>query len=55
MIHNINSYGGNFNLNSSTSSAIDEIIEAHKSQGTSTEQASASIKENLYLSSRSQK
>lgn len=58
MINNINTYSGNYALNSSTStsnsSEIEEIIGAHKKQVIVDETASNS-KENLYLSSRSKK
>ncbi|NQY87260.1 MAG: hypothetical protein HRT51_05820 [Colwellia sp.] len=55
MINNINSYNSNFNINSSTSSEIDEIIDAHKKSTTLTDETPSGIKENLYLSSRAQK
>jgi len=57
MINNINSYSGNYNINtpSSGSSEIDEIIEAHKKSNTATDETTSSRKENLYLSSRAKK
>ncbi len=57
MINNINSYSGNYNINTPTSgtSEVDEIIEAHKKSNTTTDETTSSRKENLYLSSRAKK
>jgi len=55
MINNINSYSGNYNINASTSTGIDEIIEDYKNSNTTKDEAVSSTKENLYLSSRAKK
>jgi hypothetical protein len=55
MINNINSYSGNYNINSSGSSEVDEIIEAHNKSKTITDETVSSVKDNLYLSSRAKK
>lgn len=55
MINNINVYTSNFDTNLSTSTKIDEIIEAHKESTAIVENVIPSLTANLYLSSRSQK
>lgn len=55
MINSINSNSGNYNISSSTSTEIDEILDAHKKSKSLTDEAIPSIKENLYLSSRAKK
>lgn len=55
MINNINSYSGNYNINSSSSSEIDKIIEEHKKPTTTTSEPTSNVNENLYLSSRAKK
>ena len=58
MINNINSYNGNYNINSSPSSSsseVDKIIEDHKKSSVTTGDAVSNVNENLYLSSRAKK
>jgi hypothetical protein len=58
MINNINSYNGNYNINSSSSSSsseVDKIIEEHKKSSVTTGDAVSNVSENLYLSSRAKK
>jgi hypothetical protein len=55
MINNINSYSGNYNISSSGSSEVDEIIEAHNKSKTIADETVSSVKDNLYLSSRAKK
>jgi len=55
MINNINSYNSNYNFSSPTSTAIEEIIDAHKKSKATAEEVVSSTNENLFLSSRAQK
>jgi len=55
MINNINSYNSNYNFSSPTSTAIEEIIDAHKESKATAEEVVSSTNENLFLSSRAQK
>ncbi|MFT7009684.1 MAG: hypothetical protein ACJAXJ_004236 [Colwellia sp.] len=58
MINNINSYNGNYNINSSPSSSsseVDKIIEDHNKSSVTAGDAVSNVNENLYLSSRAKK
>jgi hypothetical protein len=58
MINNINSYNGNYNINSSPSSSsseVDKIIEDHKKSSVTAGDVAPNVNENLYLSSRAKK
>jgi hypothetical protein len=55
MINNINPYNGSYNINSSVSTGIDDIVEAHTKSNIPTDEAASDKKENLYLSSRAKK